>query len=839
MKNQPIRRRSSIVLALLMLLANACGDDKQPTNNDRECRADTDCASSGQICKSGQCENPQITLCLDGTENCACTDNTLCQFGLTCVQGECLPDCPEGTINHGSGCEPATGCDVCDIADRQCNPDHTTCGTCKAGFVVVGDSCKPAPNCEALNIPGTYAADCQATHKTCVEGTPTPTCGECLPGFIAYNGGCVEDLTCADLACEESHQTCSTVPFSHCSGCGANYVQEGYNCRPAKTCTNNPCDARTSICIEPRDVYSDRTCAAKGTLCPDDEVMNDAKTTCLACVPGCDTQQMRAAGSAGFPVSTAIAGTECACATMEGFFLSRGANGKNTQIMPCDQDGDGWVRDSVLGLVDLPQNNTGSKPLFENNRCTVRMIRRIEIYDEANNLVGSRDLSSPIAMTESTRNDDDSQIAADELDPEAAARMPRYSGTSGRLYARVLNGLTKGCVSREADFNDNGIADVEERQEDAGDSYTAILAAHSTTAQLLKDYTFFMELYDSYFVGDSPKASAPWRINGNALGGKMLNGVLQIREKSRHTAFMGLPLQYNVRPNEENNTVPDGSYGTDYWRSCTRAQDSNYSQARGTQNTAGLINQDFARFMTPVTDLASLQTAWPARPMFGHNSQFKCIVVENTPSRPLPNSFKTSEVDAKFVRNDCQIATTADRQLSCSVSLASPRDGWVGWGAVRFEPYADTNQYNGGCVDESQAFTRYCPGYDLRDASAEAVVSDGDANNYGKLRCGCARGFGGANCNVGCPPGMLLTASDYQGYPAVKRPYWMCASTTATANIGQQAVLTGTEVNTGDASSYTMTGYVPTSVGTGVASGIAQDDHTGNSYDLQSGMFLP
>lgn len=189
-----------------------------------------------------------------------------------------------------------------------------------------------------------------------------------------------------------------------------------------------------------------------------------------------------------------------------------------------------------------------------------------------------------------------------------------------------------------------------------------------------------------------------------------------------------------------------------------------------------------------------------------HNSQFQCAQLQATtpgPAAPaLPeyqlgiDNFLDSMAQAsgspQFVANTCGAiklcsdptdtscndsepkipATSAglaligqphSPQFSCSAKLRPDLSvDQVVFGLVRYiRPEGNplvtlafrNGEYIRGCVDESkgvdgEGFSDFCPGY---QENPRGVKTAGNSGDYGKLICSCNAGYGGVECEIGCP----------------------------------------------------------------------------------------
>lgn len=651
---------------------------------------------------------------------------------------------------------------------------HNGCSTPEECAKDSKDECLVDEQCQALPA---YGPDAICDHGHCSNMTTHP----CVGDEHNPDGSCVTPATCETYGCANEHRECSDYPAAHCMGCLAGFVDHGGVCVAALTCADHPC--APDLCSEDAEHRTDRVCSPAALGCAAGSVKHEyIPDKCVTCVPECTAML----GSSGETVDRAISGTTCACETVDGYFLSMGEGGGTVSLEPCDGDGDGWVRDAVLGLpkfAELGYDPLYYTELYRNNRCVIRYITQMELQSEDGLIVGTVTLPTPIPMVESTRNDDDSvlgSISQNDQDPEY---LPTYGIGGRQLRASEINGLTKVCVSPKADANDNGVADIDERHEDSTADYRN--AFHNDVALALKDFTYFMEMNEGWFV--QAGGVHAWVAGGNYVEGKFI-----IRERSRAGSLEAKATgALAVTPYDKN--VPDVAAaefetgGNNQWRTCERFQDSAYASRKASR--LPLYGLDFARFSASSVDFDKTNSvAAPAG--MGHHSQFKCLLVDDTPRQnPPAYVVESSDANLKYSGSECIAAegsvavvhdgqTVTIPQLECSKKefVAQAR---VGWGVVNFA----TGLYENGCADESLYFKARCPGFDPENT--DITRSDADRSNFGHLLCGCGISYGGLECNRGCAADQLFVEPGYEEklVPASSRLYWMCGSFSGGATI--------------------------------------------------------
>lgn len=796
------------------------------------CRTTDDCAAAPDygeafVCTRGNCE--RAGSCPTGTEGCPCLASGFCAPGLDCVSSSCIPACPVDQVRDVEGCRQAVGCEICDSRRRECLSENAgdgsaECGSCLAGHreVVGALACELIPTCN-VGEEGSIAELCEAQGRSCLPTEGGAECGPCLASFVEVADTCEPRVTCSELDCASERRRCEEAPNGHCAGCLDYFVEEAGTCRAVLTCASAPCST-DEACLEATAV-SDRSCVESIGGCPAWQVPHRDGVSCVACPVPCN----ELVGSSGHLVPTAFAGTQCVCETADGYFLSPGEDGGAVQTVACDADGDGWVRDTLLGLQKYRDANpTAAQLLLDNNRCTVRIASQMALRDEAGNVVSTQTLPEPVPLLESSRNDNDAELLA--LTPSDVDYLPPLGGTRPLLAAEI-NSLTKACLSVKADVNHNGVPDIKESQENTDASYLALLASESPVGVALKDHTYYLELYDGFFAPTTDALTEGWVVGGASLGGHSLGGAYVIQERSRARGAStatdapgGVAMTYYTTADLEIETPPDNSAGNDHWRSCVRFRDVAYESRR--LSSLPLHGLDFARFST-VPVVPDMIARADMLPSLGHASQFKCMVIDDgLVGDPQGGYIYSQAQTASFALNQCGATTVgtdtreahgaenpSDPVLVCS-TIDTVAQGWVGWGAVKYDEAG--LDYERGCADEFAFFRAGCPGFS--EETKNFITGDGDLGNFGNLLCGCAASYGGPACDYGCPDDNLFLHPDYTTrgaaalYPLVSRPYWLCAGSAASYMPGSPVFST--------ASGYTLEGDLPvtsaiTSTGTG------------------------
>lgn len=596
---------------------------------------------------------------------------------------------------------------------------------------------------------------CDLAQRTCVESAPgQATCGACKPGFLQ-----TPEATCRAL------KTCADV-----------------SCMPGFACVEL--------------TGADAECRMTG--CASDEVPSADARGCVRCTIDCAGRP----GATGrvFPVAATRAGA-CVCETAAGSFWDETGPGGG-EVRPCDADGDGWVRKTAL-----PALASTDPAIRDNARCTVRTVAAVRLVNDegASRVVP---MSRPTQLIEAETIDDPQRL----VDAIVAGTLALPQGRPFR--AEELNTLTKACVwkatrAQRADFNQNGVEDVDEahddpRLDDTDDPLTP-----------LYDFAYFIELNRGWF--EPPPASAP---PGAA-------GTYVIQERARA-----------ARPADPTLAVPLGmamSDGADYWRQCTRRRDAAYLE--------GQPGHDFGRF--------EAEGSWTG---MGHASQFRCLRIVSQPTGRAHEA-TPGQVAAEWTLSQCVAAET--RGPAAGVDATNPSEAAFGCtlaatpdprssttapvllAGAKYLPYDDEftvvptrPRYVRGCVNECRERPFLCPGYDPVDAGAQCAGAAGD---FGRLECGCVRGFGGPACELACAGdlatssegvGSLFTSADFQ--PAPRAGVWMCGASTN----GGSAPLLGRVA--GSTRTWGLVGDVGTPSTIPVVEACASDGAGGCTYRLRA-----
>lgn len=684
----------------------------------------------------GACGGGEKEVC--DTAGCSCENSASCAGDLLC-------DATTKKCRAAKSCIEV-GCVLHQICQEAASKTDAVClAECEVGWFWndTTSTCDAEPPSCSPDAPNSILALCDAQHRECVTGASGASCGDCKADAVQVGDKCELRVTCAELACASQHRDCEDLPNGHCTGCVPGYVEDAGACRLPLSCHDITCP---EYCVEPVEV-ADAYCVSGG--CGPNAILG-ADGYCHACPP-CNNA---AAGEAGPYLDELTGEGRCICKTAEGYFWREGLF---PGVTPCDADQDGWVRGSAKSAME-----SSSNAVRVNARCTLRTIDRfvLESEDGRTYTVPLVPAGTRLALYETDRNDD--QALLDQAVLNGA--LPPYGAGGRPLLAKELNSLTKACVSGQADFNENGLADVNEWHGNTS------LSAVQPYLRPFIDFVYFIELHRGWYQ----------------------DGAYHIREKSRlANAPAGLRIELGYPPSSN-----------DYWRACSRYRDSDYMiLATAGKSLQGL---DFARF-------GADGSGWMG---MNHHSQFKCVRVVDTHGASDPPHWLTPEMmnseTYKYRPNRCVAVGQSlapiigvdavnpwDAALTCTaVSPDTLANGQVLMVAIDYVNYESRGGHTRGCVNECVEYPDRCPGYDP-DPRFNSSQCAGDIFNFGKLICGCGYNFGGLACEFPCPgevgpngptgAGVSNLFLEWPFFLSPRTGYWLCGEPSVTTFVDPTA----------------------------------------------------
>ena len=615
-------------------------------------------------------------------------------------------ECWEGFAEREGVCSRVKDCLTaqCGVANKTCIPAAGTvdadCGACLPGYTQSGFNCVADQGATCADI--AYACENQL-HRECVERSPA-VCGDCLEGYVdvAKLGGCVKKVACDSAACSALGRTCTLDGSPGCGDCVTGYVSVlgTSQCRKLQTCMDLDCG--NLDCVPATNRY-DAFCAPS---CPQGEVPT---------VQGCKPCNRTCTGPGEEGVWAVLAANgKCLCRTKPGYFFTFASS---TGTFRCDADGDGWVRQSARSEME-----SDDPEIRDNARCDLSKIKYIRLVNEAGQTKTIR-LMNEVPLYESDRNDDDELLNLEFSDPSKA--LPKY-GVGGKTlpFAKELNRFTKVCHTLRTDYNDNGVADIEEH------TNTGIVPYKLTSDQLVfNKYAYYVELHD----GRLDASRTTWVIT-----------------ERKRTALATLPEEDMIPMSfaQMVRTV-DGEPRTDEW---------GWKTCRVDPDPKGLTNSG-AAMDKPGYDFVAMSEP-PGFAGMNHHSLFKCVGIGGT--SPTDTTLPKAGAGEGYPKPDDALFSLCRRRetvaggqaesiggvmpLACTASPTSSLDGqWAYWRIAPYMHYSEfppdgqacekadgaigvldeTAQekhvypaYQGGCVNQAVVHKQRC------DIGSSCVCSD-------------------------------------------------------------------------------------------------------------------
>ncbi|MCA9518188.1 MAG: hypothetical protein KC635_24790, partial [Myxococcales bacterium] len=613
-----------------------------------------------------QCDEASNANCLDGDPNSiadACAlGNRACVEKTSTVDahcGDCLSGYLEDTSTTPAQCRAVVTCPdilaTCAAQHRTCEATPETdavCGACDGLYVEDDGACVPSDqtNCLASDD-NSILADCQALHRVC-EGAMPAACGGCESGYGVNpaTGLCQLYGNCADLGCASLGRECDeTSAFAACGDCKPGLIDTDPGntaaaCRDALTCSDLACDAG-QYCVVSETPGVDASCVS--STCGDNQAL-DTTGACKSC--GDAATQCVNEGQTGRWWYATRTNNACLCETEDGYYFDTTLS---SLPQPCDQDGDGWVRASAEPFIEHPD-----EAVRQNARCDLRTISSVTLQNEYKQryevllcaegpvaaALGSCTAAQIVGLYE------DAEIDSAAAMSENAVSFPGYlrGGVGRQLRPEEANPVTKWCVTDRADYNANGIKDIEET---AGMTVPSGITLSDVEAALLP-FGVFGELHKVTWE-DRPGEDA---------------GTLVIAERSRCDASFALGY--------------DESGGSTYWKQCARNRRGGYdaddpepgydlaawscAAASGTCDPPPALTDEVpdgadvpAHGLCEVA-LPPSDGVWRG---MSHHSQFMCGAVVATADVDQPYEIGTGEVydksaalAGKWAFNDCYVA---------------------------------------------------------------------------------------------------------------------------------------------------------------------------------------
>ncbi|GMV40596.1 MAG: hypothetical protein AMXMBFR64_23120 [Myxococcales bacterium] len=656
-------------------------------------------------------------------------------------------DCPCNVDDSALQCK--TGL-VCDLVSETCRAPltcvdlscvaHQLCGAlpsgeagcledCEPGWIwnVGGKKCVQKPATCEEGVPSSIAKQCADQGRVCEQPLHDlgAWCGDCLEGLVDAAGTCRDKKTCDDLGntCLKLNRTCVTgAPNqdAHCSPscppgstpaaddrceCAELYAMDttdplAYACKPVAQCPklDGSCPVgfscltcgATEAC---KKAKGDQPAQCVPTDCGGGFLWSDVLQECVEC-PSCAGMGPGANGVSQLSEDQ----KRCLCQTTPGYFFTFAGE---IGVYQCDADGDGWVRESARSSMESPDAAIRAQA-----RCSLGSVEYIVLQNEGGQRRAGDIVPGGLGLYETDRNDDEGLLVQDLVGKglnKGYGAMDHVSWTNGatpetpRARAGQLNRLTRLCHLPNADYNDNGLADVNEWQGQKVES------PPNPDVLIFNRYSYFAELYDGAFGKWDGTTFTPGPVSAAPLPPP---SVYAYRITERPRTGGTFPLVYGAGASAE-------------WKTCTRRTDSGYAAY---YSKAGM---DFALWPE------DWKAGWHG---MGHASQFKCVVVQSqagqTAQNVLPIAYDTGrwDIDAcKLTDAGGAIGPAGVNITGCGAQTAV-KVGQVRWALAKFRGYADNPEsgYERGCVDECAELRR----------AASLNAKQGTSDALGKLPFG-------------------------------------------------------------------------------------------------------
>ncbi|MFO0749969.1 MAG: hypothetical protein U1F43_30515 [Myxococcota bacterium] len=586
-----------------------------------------------------------------------------CGASLVCApNGSCIA----ATTTCDSGVSGSVG-QTCAAQHRACVADPSlgtgSCAGCAAGFVDEGGTCRAVKTCGDLTCTGTgqtcvaagansdafcgcaaaYLPDgsggcrlrvtcaalgCATSGRTCSDNAGADSvCGACLATHVDVGGTCYP--SCTTLGCAAAGKTCSTSGIPACGACLGGWLPNSSGtCVDVVTCSEISCPV--GVCVEGNaDSHSNATCDTEGS-CSATQVRQPGGqcVTCTDC-DGIDDP----AGSTGDHYSSPAGDGTCVCKTQPAWFVS---SLSGHPVLPCDADGDGWVRRSAYDAKGSPFPEVQAEAT-----CDVRKIDRFLLMPDepggkpvvvmvddlgTDSGVESDGLNHYVELYEPDVLDDDARVAQAHVagsSVENHLRLQPYGlvqqTPTRRFVASELNPLTKYCNHQDDDYNWDFVSDATEW-------YRSVPVpppgGNLTWMTPFVRMSYFGELNRGYYVPPGGNATIPStcqavRWVGAAWTAKPCVGLAGsgygawVVQEKRRVAGAPDTLRLELASAVSEPTSATAGYGVShdlrdasYWRSCRRNRPATFDASLPPDTspstpTIGARNLDFARFSCP------------------------------------------------------------------------------------------------------------------------------------------------------------------------------------------------------------------------------------------------
>ncbi len=219
-----------------------------------QCCAEGDCCDSDDECDRMRCLIDDGNYCPQSCAPSGIDDDTLCQSGYLCEEGDCVP----AALSDGEACESDETCASLHCENGHCCADGECCETADD---CLSDSLCNIPTCQANHQCIYYPIPCGAVdiegEETCMGEDLCDGFGNCVPvsdcenGFIGSSIICEQGAvaTVCDSNCE-SDDDCNVDYHCVSGACLEDLLPGDEGCDSNLDCKDSHCNTGTSVCCE-------------------------------------------------------------------------------------------------------------------------------------------------------------------------------------------------------------------------------------------------------------------------------------------------------------------------------------------------------------------------------------------------------------------------------------------------------------------------------------------------------------------------------------------------------------------------------------------------------------
>lgn len=220
------------------------------------CSGDGDCAS-GTYCKYPSTPDPWVAG-TDGRCELPCNGDSQCDFGQSCVDGQCYTNISCDPANNSQDCPPG---EACSLSGNTCGAPPSSCVTdtqCPFGWRCNVDNTCVDPN--AIGAGGCNTVSDCSTVAGCGSGLCECVNSVCRPaGSCANDGECQANEFCNGGECQTAQACAAQV---ECTPYGL-VCQQGL-CKSPQLCNNGTCSQMGYECNQ---AFDPPACFPAGGTC--------------------------------------------------------------------------------------------------------------------------------------------------------------------------------------------------------------------------------------------------------------------------------------------------------------------------------------------------------------------------------------------------------------------------------------------------------------------------------------------------------------------------------------------------------------------------------------------